>query len=67
MNSTETENKYSSDDEYETETIVKNKIIDVSKKLINEPMNKYDVELDVSKYPKTKAGKRVVAHVSLKS
>jgi|GEM_PF-3953675 len=66
MNSTETEDKYS-DDEYETGTTVQKGVIKVSKKLIDEPIDKYEVELDISKYPKTKAKKRVVAHVSIKS
>jgi len=66
MNSTETENKYL-DDECETETIVQKRIIKVSKKPIEETIDEYEVELDISKYPKTKAKKRVVAHVSIKS
>ena len=66
MNSTKTENKYP-DNEYETETTVQKRIIEVSKKPTEETIDKYEVELDTSKYPKTKAKKRVVAHVSLES
>ena len=66
MNSTKTKNEYI-DDGYETETIVQERIVEVSKKPIEETLAEYEVELDISKYPKTKAKRRVVAHVSLKS
>ncbi len=66
MSHTKTENKYL-DNEYETETIVPKRIIEIYQKTIEGTIDEYKVNLDVSKYPKTKAKKRVVAYVPLKS
>ena len=66
MNFTKMENNYL-DNEYETKSTTQKRIIEVSKKPTEETINEDGVELDTSKYTKTKAKKRVVAHVSLES